>query len=454
MYQAPLVAGFICCVPLGFEWVAKEWNLKIHPALQWYTWFYLGMLYLAITAISGAYTEVLSPTSWLDAEEVKNYVYKYTLKAKTDEADWNANALKAVQNSGLQIWCMLCPLWVICTWCICVYHTYEHVMQIPACWNRSLKFDDERRTPWYHGKVMIILSLPTVYGLMAFKSVTRMWEVCINHVIVSESHTHATIFSSYLERKEFLQEMFHANFMVGDVMEAIALMTFGHLVMEVLHDAKNQEAEDNMRSSTASARQLGHSGSTMSAIGHLHSHLNRSQARSMQALKDLTISGIKLFALACVLQAVYQLLITTMAFNFPEVMPSVFSFSEPKGKLQTEDQKLYMETWFSGAGFFASFAAIGNVMIIEHGFEEQLHEFSPFLKFWGTKILVSLSYMQLIIFNFFGLTDIETNLMFASTICFECMLIAAFHFIGWKAESAWYGKIEAKDLLKSPLLES
>merc|ERR1740138_1218177 len=58
----------------------------------------------------------------------------------------------------------------------------------------------------------------------------------INHIPVpGAGHDPSVVrYTSYFERKDFLLEMYEANFMVGDIYETIALVTFGHLVMGVL----------------------------------------------------------------------------------------------------------------------------------------------------------------------------------------------------------------------------
>jgi len=125
--------------------------------------------------------------------------------------------------------------------------------------------------------------------------------------------------------------------------------------------------------------------------------------------------------------------------------------------------KATAHSFFLGAGFVASFAAIGNIMIIEEDFEELLKEFYPALKFWGTKILVSLAFLQSILISMFltprGWSEIQSNLFYSSALCLECLLIAIFHIKGWSADEIWYGDYDitlsaktAKKGMKQPLL--
>merc|ERR1712071_162477 len=169
-------------------------------------------------------------------------------------------------------------------------------------------------------------------------------------------------------------------------------------------------------------------------------------------MKTITVAGVKLFALSCMLQGIYTLIITTAAFDFPSFQPQYFGRSaHHPGIFQQETMKNTVHKFFLGAGFIASFAAIGNIMIIEEDFEELLEEFHPSYKFWGTKILVSLAFLQSILISLFltprGWSEIQSNMMYSSCLCLECLLIAIFHLKGWSAEEEWYGDYELDDEL-------
>merc|ERR1719329_1511009 len=207
-------------------------------------------------------------------------------------------------------------------------------------------------------------------------------------------------FVTYDERKEFLSEMYEANFMVGDIYETIALVTFGHLVMGVLKKKidkmkaifkqKTQHREDSEQ-------------------------LQEYIVRLNDAMKTLTVAGVKLFAMSCLLQGLYTLIITTFAFDFPTFKPELFSRdSSNLGTFQKPDMKNMAHYFFLGAGFIASFAAIGNILI------------SVFLTPRGW-------------------SEIQSNLMYSSCLCLECLLIAIFHIKGLNADEEWYGDYELSD---------
>merc|ERR1711934_1098119 len=117
---------------------------------------------------------------------------------------------------------------------------------------------------------------------------------------------------------------------------------------------------------------------------------------------------------------------------------------ENPGLVQTKHVKDFVHAFFLGTGLVASFAAIGNVMIVEEDFEELLKEFKPSLKFWGTKMLVSLACMQSMVIGacFGSWGEVRSNLLYSSMLRFECFLIAIFHCLGWRATDAWYGDYE------------
>merc|ERR1711957_891500 len=109
---------------------------------------------------------------------------------------------------------------------------------------------------------------------------------------------------------------------------------------------------------------------------------------------------------------------------------------------QTEVAKAITHYFFCGAGFVASIAAIGNIVEIERGFHRYLQEFGSLWKFIGTKILVSLAFVQLIFlailppFCFWSVT--RQNLLYAALMSFECLFICLLHVWAWSPTDSWY----------------
>jgi len=439
MYQAPIVALLLV---VSHVWnhvgVALEKNgVRIPLFMHWYGFLYGALLYLFGRACQEMYDDVLTPTNWLNHDDITAFATQ-TMRANGDYEEsfetWQ-NESSLSEFHGLREFSMLCPVFVFLTFVVCIYHTHLHINKIRYAVGGAGKLCNCPQ----HDQTIKVLILPVVYGLMSFKSTTRMWMVMINHVPVpySDHNTTQTMFTGYESRKEFLSEMYESNFMVGDIYETIALVTFGNLVMGVL-----KKKIDSMKSIFAAETAERADGQEM------QDYINR----LVDAMKTLTVAGVKLFALSCLLQGTYNLIVCTMGFDFPHFQPALFS-REPQpsvdgqpsqpGLFQRPAIKATSHDFFLGAGFIASFAAIGNIMIIEEDFEELLHEFHPALKFWGTKILVSLAFLQSILISIFlspnGWSIIQSNVFYSSALCLECLLIAIFHIKGWDAEETWYG---------------
>merc|ERR1712130_708086 len=99
----------------------------------------------------------------------------------------------------------------------------------------------------------------------------------------------AHMFNGFLDRKRFLDEMYEANFMVGDIYETLALVAFGNLIVTVLHNS----------------------------IKGSHGELLPLKV----AMRDVTVAGVQLFCMSCLLQGAYMLVVTGVGFYFPNFHP-------------------------------------------------------------------------------------------------------------------------------------
>eukprot|EP00928_Gymnodinium_smaydae_P075426 TRINITY_DN58440_c0_g1_i1.p1 TRINITY_DN58440_c0_g1~~TRINITY_DN58440_c0_g1_i1.p1 ORF type:complete len:193 (+),score=25.98 TRINITY_DN58440_c0_g1_i1:294-872(+) len=159
-----------------------------------------------------------------------------------------------------------------------------------------------------------------------------------------------------------------------------------------------------------------------------------------ESMMSITIAGIKLFFWSCLIPAIYTLAVTTCGYNnwFPAL------FDKENGMLSNDATKDYIATFFLGAGFVASLAAIGNIMSIEHVYDEVLKEMQFYAapKFWGTKILVTLAFVQKILLGiippFSSYTVPRNNLMYASCLTVECFFISLLHLSAWNAHENYY----------------
>jgi hypothetical protein len=438
MYQAPIVAALILVSivwnNVGCKLEKAGYNVPLY--MHHYGMMYAMLTYLFCVGCRSMYFDIMTPSAWLDADTTEAFVAAHMHNDSDDSLETWRNESTFEGLPGLREFSFLCPVWCGLTILVCIWHTHQHINRIRYTIDGKPSNKKLYECP-QHNQTMTVLILPAVYGLMSFKSTCRIWLIMTNFVPngFGNHNTAHDAFVSYEQRKTFLLEMYEANFMVGDIYETYALVTFGWLVMGVV----NKKIKKMKKAF----------GEAPGATKEMHEHIDM----MLEAMQQLTIAGVQLFALSCALQGVYNLIISTMAFDFPDTLPQYFSKDlgdddEPIGLFQKEDMRSMSHYFFLGAGFIASFAAIGNIMTIEGDFEEILEEFAPFYKFWGTKILVSLAFLQSILISLFltprGWTEIQSNLFYSSMLCLECLLIALFHIKGWGAGEEWYHDYELK----------
>lgn len=118
----------------------------------------------------------------------------------------------------------------------------------------------------------------------------------------------------------------------------------------------------------------------------------------------------------------------------------------------------YIEGFLGGLGFFGSSIAIYNLIAIETS--PDLHDyclkFHPFWKFWGTKVLVSIAYLQSTILA--GVNAIlpqpyseqQIDLIYSSLLVYELVGISILHyhpsFKAWHPDGAWLRTAERWEL--------
>merc|ERR1719171_1126647 len=76
-----------------------------------------------------------------------------------------------------------------------------------------------------------------------------MWQVSTNHIGELGKHAQA-VFRNFEERKDFLFQMYEANFMVGDVYETYALVIFGKLITFVLNTEIQKQMDATEKASS------------------------------------------------------------------------------------------------------------------------------------------------------------------------------------------------------------
>lgn len=428
MYQAPIVA-LVIIIAYVWRWIvmcAEKRGKEIPIFAHYPPILYLLTLVLTFLATKSLYTDVLKVSAWLDPTTVEKFVREVMEQSDVDNKNLSASVATWKEETDISgmpwlRWLAIStPLWCIGTMVVCALHSFEHIKRVVKNGNRLTVGDGENAETLWSDNIVLILALPMIYGLMSFKSVIRCLQIYINHVPASgQTDANHTMYSGYEERKDFLNEMYAANFAVGDLMETIALVTFGELIaaylkhrMEITkkHMVDKKVEEEDIHTLVAAT----------------------------DTVSSLTIAGVQLFCLACILSSAWELTLTTMPFYFKGIGDAYFSTDpENLGSLQQEATRASAEEFFLGFSFAASFAAIGNIMTLEENYHHFLVTFVPSLKFWGTKILVSLACVQSCILGCLPGTPAQHNLIYACMLSIECFLIAIFHFKAWGATEEW-----------------
>lgn len=290
------------------------------------------------------------------------------------------------------------PLFVLFTFYPVLRSLFEHIR---VMWEVH---DGWLQTHQKHGYAIMINSLPLVYGVMALKGVMRTWEVVMN----TFSATVDGRFDLWSEKKELIMGLADLDFNFADLYEAWALRALVKLILINIEEYYrfSREGDD--------------------AAGHIF--------RTMQKLGLL---GIESFLWSCGLTSAYSL--AAMCLNF-------------YGIVQISPELASSVHWFLvGVGSLASTIAIMNIAILESRFHKQLNGFRPAAKFWSTKILVSMAFLQNLALRatrrWWSTTQI--NLVYSALMGYECFFVALAHLWCWGADEGWY-----KDAggLSAPLL--
>merc|ERR1712136_234664 len=168
------------------------------------------------------------------------------------------------------------------------------------------------------------------------------------------------------ERRRLCIQIFQTNCMVADLYESFALWMFSFVITDVIkvqmYLVMMPVCED--------------------------SRSRRSVATLMRSMRKLTTDGVKLFYIACIFNAAYLLMVSFL--TWVQYFDSIWL----RNKLDNEELHMKADMLFLGLGFSASFAAIGNLMKVEDNFVLELKDFHPRSKFWVTKVLVTLAFLQ------------------------------------------------------------
>jgi len=203
-------------------------------------------------------------------------------------------------------------------------------------------------------------------------------------------------------QKAFIFDMSLANYDTGDLYEAWALYQFGQLCLVQIDKTFKNKSE---------SKEL------------------------LDATKSLTTLGVATFVVTCFIQATCKI-----ALSMYEHITGIAM------------NKHTLQPYLTGMGLVSSSVAITNVVKIELGFHKQLEPLRPASKFWSTKILVSIAFMQEIVIDFLlssVLNELERALLYASLICYEIVAITGLHWVAWHIDEGYLNRDKDGVLLLS-----
>mmetsp|Transcript_112622 Transcript_112622/g.223950 ORF Transcript_112622/g.223950 Transcript_112622/m.223950 type:complete len:416 (-) Transcript_112622:6-1253(-) len=250
-------------------------------------------------------------------------------------------------------------------------------------------------------RVIQVLALPMVYGSMSFSSVNCMWGLFTGRVRQGQQ----SIAWKDLQRMEV--NIYHSNFQTADLYEAWALYQFAELCLDQISSGLTKQK---------SACRTGSESPTKEQMGEENQLL-------VKTVHRLTAQGVLAFVLVCGFNASYRLALAFYTVMFHADAPVFFS----------QD----LDRYFVAMGLVASTEAIMNVIIVESTFHAQLEDFRPKAKFWSTKVLVSIAFMQEAVIGLCALSQLQQYLLYSCLICYEVFALSLFHIFAWPASEGW-----------------
>lgn len=313
------------------------------------------------------------------------------------------------------------PWFALITLLICFYISIRHVAAMWD-WNR---YPDWQASYKRHDSVIQITALPVVYGIMSLKSLMRAWQVVLYVYPAQFVEEGADPFTVYKTHRDLLLSLGDANYSFADVFEAWSLSAFAGLVYTVIQD-KHESAMRQLNETAHHSNETSEKASSMAV-----KKVEEKGSKMMEAMKSLAFLGIQSFLVSCFLASAYALLFFQVRRNFPDRVEEYAS--------KHFQNKVH---WFLlGVGAVTSTVAISNILTLESTFHEELHHFFPSGKFWSTKILVSIAFLQEIVVNCMGFSEIQTSIVYSSFLCLECMLVSLLHHHSWGANESWYSAV-------------
>lgn len=441
------------------EAVAQSWQSVLLEALlatcHYYSLLYVVCAYLIWDEYKSSY-RILQPTSYLDPE-----ILRERFRNETELPIWWEEEVKHMVNVEslglLRYFSLSSPIFLCLTFLVSLLNTGRHVARM------LIRGGLMRQNPGMDSSIMII-ALPMIACMMSFRSVTRMWMICSNSTVgslatVEDFQGRAT----WLARLVVCQNNYETNFLMSDLYESWALLHFANLALSIIEN-EHRRRHSRMRDSTMQLEE-----------------------KRTESINLLTKQGIYLFNGTCFLEAAYSLLTTSVEAFFGGERS--MQFNERVYRSRSHVHYFFLGTWpclihskghgnqsetvqllggrplfrcfkdllgalrshlslpkTRGMGTIASTAAIGNVVTVELTFKDLLRDFRPSAKFWSTKILISIGFIQTLLLEIPPLSShlsiTERDLFYASLLCLECFFVSLLHVIAWDPREPWLWELK------------
>lgn len=369
--------------------------------------FLLGVLLFLLTDVAKHLPEL----NWLDPATLEEQFVTLATNSTLQDKQDRRHIVKVVSLKPFAWvrWSSLfAPVPVLLTWLVCAWHTLLHTW---AIWTKAGNIES-------HDLAIQIIALPMVYSLMSLSALVRMWRVMSNFF-------HKELDSGKWDTQLSLAlDIYEADYMIADLYESWALHHFAVLAMQVLQ-----------RSFEAAGSRLHRSASSLDGTPGDYQSWAGTMRGLHKSVRHLTMQGIWSFVIVCAVQSSYGLAAPLLEEVLAEQLPDVVD--------AMRHNHIKVRFFFLGTGSVASTAAICNILQIERIFHFELQHFRPRWKFWGTKVLVSIAFLQSLVFMlpiapFKHMSKVQANLAYSTVLCYECFFISILHLYAWHAHEPWY----------------
>ena len=310
---------------------------------------------------------------------------------------WSANHTAEVRFDEHGVMRVLvlgsCPA-VVLTQLIGWIHIGRHLMKIKNSETVTLEEN------YMRDKAIQIMFLPIIYSIVTYKNVIRLMNLFTGVIDVCMDEWGL----DFKEKKSYTLSLYEANLAMADFYEVVALLHFTSLTLEHVKNTFRREHDENI---------------TLAM-------------RVNDVMAGLVQSGVLSFCATCLLSFLRGLyFVYCIVHNQQAVDPDEGS----------------MSATLSGAGLVASCVAIQNVINVEMAFHDELHHFKPGAKFWSTKVIVSICFIQEFLLGLLGkpslmntlgfdpLSELQIKLLYVSLLTYEVMGVALLHVYAWPADA-------------------